>query len=145
MAFIKCVVSFFRVGESASFERFCSRMPVEECNDNLSKFKKTASEVLGWRRLAKGTVWVTLSWNYLDYQSCLKESYAIQTQFQWNTERDPLTSDSDQNDLNIILPIYILYRNVTDLVSFLLITDFSPQFYWLLVVCGFQGTPLRPS
>ena len=29
-----------------------------------------------------------------------KESYAIQTQFQWKTERDPLTSDSDQNELN---------------------------------------------
>ena len=80
--------------------RFRSRMPVEECNDNLSKFKKTASEFFGLteacQRHGLGDFLKLFRLSNLS-----KESYAVQTQFQWNTERDPLTSDSDQNELEI--------------------------------------------
>ena len=92
MAFIKCVVSFFRVGESASFERFRSRMPVEECNDNLGRFKKTLSGVFFFffffwlteacQRHGLGDFELKL----FRLSKLSKESYAIQTQFQWNTK-----------------------------------------------------------
>ena len=37
MAFIKCVVSFFKLGDCASFERFHTRIPQEECTVKHSK------------------------------------------------------------------------------------------------------------
>ena len=34
---------------------------------------------------------------------------------------------------NIIFPIYILYRNVTDWSNFYRLLIFGPKFYWLLI------------
>ena len=141
MAFIKCVVSFFRVGKSASlFKCFHSRMPVEEC-----KFKKTISEFFGGLKEAcqrhglgdfdlklfrlsnffvPNIQCVALLFTNAHYNKaevlCIAVMYFCLPIACVGSTLIDLTIFQK----NIIFPIYILYRNITDLVSFLLITDF---------------------
>ena len=64
------------------------------------KFKKPVSEFFGLTEACQRRGLGDFELKLFSLSKLSKESYAIQTQFQWNTERDPLTSDSDQNEFN---------------------------------------------
>ena len=100
MAFNKCVVSFFKLGECASFERFRTRIPQEECTENILKFKKAVSEFCGLKEACSKHGLGDFDIKLFRISKQSKESYAIHTQFRRNLERGSLLSDTEGNELN---------------------------------------------
>ena len=100
MAFLKCVVSFFRLGDTASFERFRTRIPSELCSENLNKFTNALKEYFGVKEACAKHCIGDFELKMFRISKQSKESYALYSQLQWATEREAILSDLEGNELN---------------------------------------------
>ena len=101
MAFLKCVVSFFFLhSDTASLERFRTRIPSELCSENLYKFTNALKEYCGMKEACAKHCISDFELKMFGISKQSKESYALYTQLQWTTEREAILSDLEGNELN---------------------------------------------